>query len=136
MRSLSELFEYLSNSTKETILTELTDHCDLMVQKNGTKFLLPFKLDVENLNTLFRLSEWYLSEELPKLIEEKNPNKGQDEIMTVEEVSQYMKLTPAMIYTLVKKGKLKKCGVSSVDKPGARETIRIWKSEVDRYLGK
>ena len=136
MRSLSELFEYLSNSTKESILSELTDHCDRLVQKNGTKSTTPFKLDVENLNILFRLSEWCLSEELPIMIQEKNPNKGQDEILTVEEVSKYMKVTLAMVYTLVKKGKLKKCGVSSVDKPGARESIRVWKSEVDRFLGK
>ena len=69
------MFEYLSNSTKELILTELTDHCDRLVQKNGTKSIQSFKFDVENLNTLFRLSEWCLSEELTRLIEEKNPNK-------------------------------------------------------------
>jgi len=70
------------------------------------------------------------------MIEEKNPNQGGDELMTVEEVSKYMKVTQAMIYNLIKTGKLKKVGISSVDKPGARESIRIWKSEVDRYLGK
>ncbi|MEI7491341.1 MAG: helix-turn-helix domain-containing protein [Bacteroidota bacterium] len=136
MRSLSELFEYLSNSTKETILTELTDHCDRLVQKNGKKAITPFKFEVENMNTLFRLSEWYLSIELPKMIEEKYPNKGGDEVMTVEEVANYTKLTPAMIYKLIKQGKLKKIGISGVDKPGARESKRVWKSEVDRYLGK
>lgn len=82
MRSITELFEFLTNCNKETILIELTDHCDRLVQKNGTKSNKPFKIDVENLNTLFRLSEWYLSDELPKMMEEKNPNKGQDEIMT------------------------------------------------------
>ena len=130
------MFEFLKNCDKETILTELTDHCDRLVQKNGEKSITPFKIEVENLNTLFRLSEWYLSEELPKMIEEKNPNKGGDELLTVEEVSKYMKVTQAMIYNLIKTGKLKKVGISSVDKPGARESIRIWKSEVDRYLGK
>jgi hypothetical protein len=38
-----------------------------------------------------------------------------------------------MVYNLIKTGKLKKIGISSVDKPGAREAIRIWKLEVDRY---
>ncbi|MCX6249838.1 MAG: helix-turn-helix domain-containing protein [Bacteroidetes bacterium] len=56
--------------------------------------------------------------------------------MTAEQVANYTKLIPAMIYKLIKKGKLKKIGISSVDKPGARESIRIWKSEVDRYPGK
>ncbi len=55
MRNLSELFEFLSNCDKETLLNELTDHCDRIIQKNGTKSIRPFKLDVENLNTLFRL---------------------------------------------------------------------------------
>jgi excisionase family DNA binding protein len=134
MRSLSELFEYLSNSTKETILTELTDHCDRLVQKNGTKSIRPFKLDVENLNTLFRLSEWFLSEELPRLIEGKNPKREGDEIMTVEDAALYMKITSATVYNLINKGKVKKIEISTVDKPGVRPAIRIRKSEVDRYL--
>lgn len=135
MRSISELFEFLSHCNKETLLNELGDHCNRLVQKNGEKSINPFKLDVENLNTLFRLSEWCLSEELPKLLEEKNPNMGQDVLMTVEEVAQYIKHTAAFVYNLIKKGKLKKVGLSSIDKPGARESIRVWKSEVDRFLG-
>jgi hypothetical protein len=55
------------------------------------KSIIPYKIDTENLNTLFRLSEWYLLEELPKMIEEKNPNAGVDVLMTVEDVSKYMK---------------------------------------------
>lgn len=34
MRSITELFEFLSNCTKETILPELNDHCNHLVQKN------------------------------------------------------------------------------------------------------
>ncbi len=136
MRSISELFEYLSNCDKETIFTELNDHCSRIIKKNGTKSIQPFKIDVENLHTLSRLSEWYLSEELPRLIDELNPKPVVDEIMTVEGAALYMKVTPACVYTLIKKGKLKKVVISSIDKPGARESIRIWKSEVDKYLGK
>jgi hypothetical protein len=40
--------------------------------------------------------------------------------MTVEEIGLYMKVTPAMVYNLIKKGKLKTSGVSTIDKPGAR----------------
>jgi excisionase family DNA binding protein len=98
------------------------------------KSIIPYKIDTENLNTLFRLSEWYLLEELPKMIEEKNPNAGVDVLMTVEDVSKYMKVTQAFVYNLIKTGKLKKVGISSVDKPGARPSIRIRKLEVDRYL--
>lgn len=134
MRALSELFEFLTNCDKETIITELYDHCDRIIQKNGTRSEEPFKFDVENLHTLFRLSEWYLEKELPRMIEEKNPKTGGDEIMTVEEVGLYLKVTPAMVYNLIKKGKLKTCGLSTIDKPGGRELKRIRKSEVDKYL--
>lgn len=37
MRSLSEMFEFLSNCNTETIITELNEHCNHLVQKNGTK---------------------------------------------------------------------------------------------------
>jgi hypothetical protein len=84
MRSISELFEFLSNCDKETIITELYDLRDHIIQKNGTKSERFFELDIENLNTLFRLSEWYLEKELPRMIEEKNPKKEGDEIMTIE----------------------------------------------------
>ena len=92
------------------LLNELNDHCDSLIQKNGTKSIKPFKIDVENLNTLFRLSEWYSDIELPRMIQAKSPNQGVDEVMTVEQVAGYTKLTPAMIYKLIKQGKLKKSG--------------------------
>jgi hypothetical protein len=106
-----------------------------LVQKNGTKSIQPFKIDVENLHTLSRLSEWYLSEELPRLIDEMNQKPMVDEIMTVEGAALYMKITPATVYTLINKGKLKKIEISSIDKPGARPAIRIRKSEIERFLG-
>jgi hypothetical protein len=39
------------------------------------------------------------------MIEAKNPKSSKDEIMTVEEVGLYLKVTPAMVYNLIKKGK-------------------------------
>jgi len=46
----------------------------------------------------------------------------------------YMKITPATVYNLINKGKLKKIEISTVNKPGARPAVRIRKSEIDRYL--
>ncbi|MFH1159426.1 MAG: helix-turn-helix domain-containing protein [bacterium] len=57
-----------------------------------------------------------------------------DEIMTVEETARHLKTTTQTIYTLIKKGKLNKIEISTVDKPGARPIIRIKKSDVDDYL--
>lgn len=54
--------------------------------------------------------------------------------MTDEGAALYMKITPATVYNLINKGKLKKIKISTVDKPGARPAVRIRKSEVDRYL--
>ena len=56
--------------------------------------------------------------------------------MTVEGTARYMKITSATVYNLINKGKIKKIESSSIDKPGARPTIRIRKSEIDSYLGK
>jgi len=49
-----------------------------------------------------------------------NPKSGGDEILTVEGVLQYLKVTPATVYNLINKGKLKKIEISTVDKPGAK----------------
>ena len=135
MRNISELFEFISHCDKETLINELDTHCDRLLKNAGPKFTRQFKIDVENLNTLFRLSEWYLEKEIPRMIEEKNPKIFVDEIMTVEGAALYMKVTTAHVYNLVKKGKLKGCDVSAADKPGARESIRIRQSEIDRFLG-
>jgi excisionase family DNA binding protein len=136
MKSLSELFEFLKNCDKEALFNELNTHCDHLIQKNGTKSIRPFKIDVENLNTLFRLSEWFLEHELPRMIEDKFPSNESDEILTVEGAALYMKVTPAHVYKLLDKGKLKGCSISATDKPGVREVKRIRKSEVDRFLEK
>ncbi len=57
MRNISELFEFLSNCDKETLHTELMEHCNRLIQKNGTKSIKPFKIDIENLSTLFKSSK-------------------------------------------------------------------------------
>jgi len=71
-------------------------------------------------------------EEFNKEKEDEEP-KG-DEIMTVEETAHYLKTTTQTIYRLVKKGKLDKMGISTVDKPNARASIGIRKKELDRFL--
>ena len=134
MRNFFELFEFLSHCDKETLFVELKDHCDQLLKKNGTQSIKKFKIDIENLNTLFRISEWYHEKELPRMIEEMNSKSEGDEIFTVEEASLYMKSTPAHVYNLINKGKLKKADFSAVDKPGARKLSRIRKSVIDRFF--
>ena len=68
------------------------------------------------------------------MIAELNPKPVLDEIMTVVGVALYMKITPATVYNLISKGKLKKIEISTVDKPGVRPAVRIRKSEIDRFL--
>ena len=68
------------------------------------------------------------------MIEEKNPKKEGNEIMTVDGAAQYMKITPAIVYNLLKKGKIRKREISTVDKPGARPIVRVGKSDIDNYL--
>jgi hypothetical protein len=42
--------------------------------------------------------------------------------------------TTQTIYKLIKKGKLDKVEISTVDKPGARPAVRIRKSDIEKYL--
>jgi len=44
-----------------------------------------------------------------------------------------MNITPAKVFNLLRKGKLKKIEIPTVDKPGVRPAVRIKKSEIDRF---
>jgi len=125
-------FEFLKNCENEILLKELRKHGERLINTDSQNASTRFKLGIEKLNTLQRLSEWYLSEEFNK---EKECDKPvSDDILTVEETARYLKTTTQTIYSLVNKGKLDKCEISTVDKPGARPIIRIKKSDVDNYL--
>ena len=134
MKNLSELFEFLKNCENETILKEIKNHCQRLNRDHGVNAPIKFKLDIEKIKTLQSLSEWCLAEEFKKDVIEEKPTV--DDIMTVEETAKYLKTTTQTIYTLVNKGKLEKCEISTVDKPGARPIIRIRRADVDDYLRK
>ena len=68
------------------------------------------------------------------MIEEKDLKKEGDEFMTVDGAALYMKITPATFYNLIKKGKLRKIEISTVDKPEIRPTVRSRKSYMDWFL--
>jgi hypothetical protein len=132
MKNLSEMFEFLKNCENETILKEIKNHCQRLNREHGDNASIKFKMDIEKICTLQRLSDWCLTEEFKNnVIEEKHT---MDDIMTVEETAKYLKTTTQTIYTLVNKGKLDKCEISTVDKPGARPTIRIRRTAVESYL--
>ena len=93
-----------------------------------------FRFDIERLNTLNRISEWFIEKEFPKLIGEKKPQSNPNEILTIEEVALMLKRTPQTIYKLIKKGKLQKVEISTIDKPGVTPKIRVRRGEVERWL--
>jgi excisionase family DNA binding protein len=134
MRNLSELFDYLTNCENETILKEIKIHCERLIRQEGPKAVMRFKLEIEKLNTLLRLSEWYLTEEFRSDIKESVKEPEGDEILTVKEAAKYLTTTTQTIYKLIKKGKLEKIEISTVDKPGARPAVRIRKSDIEKYL--
>jgi excisionase family DNA binding protein len=134
MRNLSELFEYLTNCENETILKEIKIHSERLIRQEGSKSAAKFKLEVEKLNTLLRLAEWYLTEEFRSDLKENVLEPEGDEIMTVKEAAKYLTTTTQTIYKLIKKGKLVKVEISTVDKPGARPAVRIRKSDIEKYL--
>jgi len=134
MRNLSELFEYLSNCENETILKEIRIHGERVIREHGVKSAPRLKLDIEKLNTLLRLSEWYLAEEFQSDMKELVKEPEGDDIMTVKEAASYLKTTTQTIYDLVNKGKLDKMEISTVDKPNARASLRIRKKDIDTLV--
>ena len=132
MKNLSEMFEFLKNCENETILKELKNHCQKLNHDYGENASIKFKLDIEKISTLQGFSEWCLTEEFK--IDEIKEKTTMDDIMTVEETAKYLKTTTQTIYTLVNKGKLDKCEISTVDKPGARPLIRIRRTDIEDFL--
>ncbi len=132
MKNLSEVFEFLKNCEDGTILIEIKNHCQRLNREQGVNAPIKFKLDIEKIKTLQGLSEWCLNEEFKNEVIERKPTV--DDILTVEETAKYLKTTTQTIYTLINKGKLNKCEISTVDKPGARPIIRIRRTDIDSYL--
>ena len=65
---------------------------------------------------------------------ERKPQTNPDEILTVEEVALMVKLTPQTIYKLIRKGKIQKVEISTIDTPGVKPKIRVRRGEVERWL--
>ena len=127
MRALSELFEFLSHCDNPTLLEEIREHGRRIADTNSRfQSEIVFRFDLEKLNTLLRLSEYYLSVELPRIIKEQEKQSNPDEL--------YLKVTTQTVYTLLSKGKLKRVEISTVDRPGVRPAVRIRKMELERFL--
>ena len=133
MRTLSELFEFIGHCDHETLLQEIRSHCHRVINDNEKESYIKIKVDVERLNTLFRLTEWYFQSKLPGLIDEVIP-PPKDELMTVKEVNRFIKMTTITVCSLIRKGKLKTSEISTTDRPFGKHKLRIWKSEVLKYL--
>jgi excisionase family DNA binding protein len=135
MRSLSELFEFLSHCDYQTMMDEIREHGTRITGANSrfqSETVLRF--DLERLNTLVRLSEYYFSAELPRILREQEIVSNPEELLTVEETALFLKVTAQTVYTLLKKGKLKRVEISTVDKPGARSVVRIRKLDLEKFL--
>jgi excisionase family DNA binding protein len=50
------------------------------------------------------------------------------------EAAKYLTATTQTIYKLIKKGKLDKVEISTVDKPGTRPAVRIRKFDIEKYM--
>ena len=134
MKNLSELFEFLSFCDNDTILKEVKNHGKRLIRLNGSKAAPKLKLDIEKLNTLFRLSEWYLNDEFHSDMKDVVVAPEGDEIMTVKEAAKYLKTTSQTIYDLISKDKIDKMVISTVDKPNARASLRLRKKDIDNFV--
>ena len=123
MRNISEFFEFLSNCNHQTIVDEIREHCNRIIDTKNNKPEILFRFDIERLNTLTRISEWFIEKKFPKMNQKNQSNP--DEILTVEKVAQILKVTPQTVYKLIKKGKIQKVEISTIDKTGVTPKIRV-----------
>ena len=133
MKNFSEFFEFLSHCNHQTIIDELREHGNRILDTKKDNPDILFRFDIERLNTLTRLSEWFMEMEFLKMIGERKPQTNPEEILTVEEVGKILKVTPQTVYKLIKKGKLQSVQISTIDKPGVKPKIRVRRGEVERY---
>lgn len=135
MRALSELFEFLSHCDNPILLNEIREHGRRITDTNSRfQSETVFRFDLEKLNTLLRLSEYYLSIELPRILKEQEKQSNPDELLTVKEVARFLKVSTVTVYGLLKKGLLKKIEISTVSKPGNISKVRVRKLELERFL--
>lgn len=135
MRALSELFEFLSHCDYPILLDEIREYGSRITETNSRfQSETVFRFDLEKLNTLLRLSEYYLSVELPRILKEQEKQSNPDELLTVKEVARCLKVSTVTVYGLLKKGQLKKIEISTVSRPGNISKVRVRKLELERFL--
>jgi len=132
MKNFIEMFEFLSNCDSKTILSEIDEYAKYLIKNGKNDSEINFLINIGKIKELNRLTEWYFAKRFNELLHGKE--KEEDEIMTVEGAADYMKTTETTVYALLKKGKIKKREISTVDKPGARPIVRVGKSDIDNYL--
>lgn len=136
MRNLNELFEYINNSTNETLNQELDEMGKVLIKKHGTSSDLYYKENITKINSLVEKIGHHFRTRFPQLFKMEVDLPNNEEVyLTVEEVSHILNTTKTTVYTMIKKGKIKTINFSSVDKPGVRGNIRIPRSEI-KNIGK
>ncbi|MGA3014089.1 MAG: helix-turn-helix domain-containing protein [Bacteroidales bacterium] len=132
MKNFIEMFEFLSNCDSKTMLVEINEYAQYLLKQCKNDAEINFLTNIGKVIELNRLTEWYCTNRFNELLYGKE--KSEDVIMTVEGAADYLKTTDTTVYALLKKGKIRKIEISTVDKPGARPIVRIRKSDIDNYL--
>ena len=132
MKNFIEMFEFLSNCDSKTMLAEIDEYAQYLLKQGKNDSEINFLTNIGKISELNRLAEWYFTNSFNELLYGKE--KAEDGIMTVEEAADYLKTTETTVYALLKKGKIRKIEISTVDKPGARPIVRIRKSDINNYL--
>ena len=132
MKNFIEMFEFLSNCDSKTMLVEIDEYAQYLLKQGKNDSEINFLTNIGRIKELNRLTKWYFTARFNELLNGKE--KEEDEIMTVEGAANYLKTTDTTVYALLKKGKIRKREISTVDKPGARPIVRVRKSDIDNYL--
>jgi hypothetical protein len=112
----------------------LKEHGNRILDTKKDNSDILFRFDIERINTLTRMSEWFIDSGFPKMMGERKPQTNPDGTLTVEDVGKILKGTPQTVYKLIKKGKFQAVEISTIDKPGLKPKSRVRRGEVERWL--
>jgi len=120
MRNLTELFEYVKNTSQDDLMKEVK----IIVNQTPEEVLA----GISRWSGILTYINYFLM--IPKSVVQKE----EDPIWTVKEACSYLNLVDKTVRRLIEQRKIEAYEIGTVDKKDARGTIRVRKSACDKYL--